>query len=110
MFVLMALCVKVADHKEGRPLEQNHLVGIDSLAESLKVLLEGLDVGQEEGHDLRPSSVQSLVPDGCLETLTLESAVDDVEDVLSPRLEGLVSDVFSQQVHLVNQTEYLCVR
>ena len=72
---------------------------------SLQVLLEGLDVGQQEGHDLGPSPVESLVPNGRLEAGDLEPAVDLGSDVLLALPESLVPYILREKIHLVDEAE-----
>ena len=67
----MVHCIIVGDHEEGTSLEEHNLISLDSLTEHLKTHLELLDVGEQDADNLRPCFVKGLVPNTCLEALSL---------------------------------------
>ena len=99
------------DHQKCAPLKKHHLISLDGLTEQLKTLLQLFNVGQEDTDDLRPCLVESLIPDAGLEALSFVFKVRGClfEDLLALVLEHLVSFMLQDQVHLVNETEDLCL-
>ena len=101
----MLLGVEVRDHKEGRPLEENHLVGVQGLAKSFEVLFEDFNVGKKEGDYLGPGFVEGFVPDGGLETLHIKPAINLPLNITLPLLKSLIPCVFVYQIHFMDQAE-----
>ena len=99
------------DHQEGTSLEEHHLIGLNGLTEQLQTLLKLFNVGQENTNNLGPCLVESLVPNAGLEALSFVLKVSGClfEDLLALVLEHLVSFMLQDQVHLVNETEDLCL-
>ena len=97
------------NHQEGTALEQHHLISLNGLTEQLQTQLQLFDVRQENADDLRPSLVESFVPDAGLEALSFVLKVGGClfEDLLTLVLEHCVSLILQDQVHLVNETEDL---
>ena len=111
MIVFVVGGVEVRDHEEGALLEEDHFVGADGGAEALKAEFKLDDVGQQDGHDLRPGLVEGLVPDGRPEALclVLEVVGGGLHDSHHFLVKHLVSHVFSDEVHFVDEHEYLGV-
>ena len=58
---------------------------------------------------MRPGSVEGLVPDGRLEALDIESAINFLHNILLSLLESLMSNIFCEQIHFMYQAKDSCL-
>lgn len=61
------------DDKESASFKEDNFISIDSETELFKVFLESLNIGKQEINNLRPSFVESLVPNWGFEAVTFET-------------------------------------
>jgi len=62
MSIFMSLSIMMRDDKESASFKEDNFISIDSETELFKVFLESLNIGKQEINNLRPSFVESLVP------------------------------------------------
>ena len=105
MLVLVLLSIIVRDHQKSAALKKHHLVGIQGLAECFQIFFESLDVGQQKWNNLGPSTIKGLVPDRGFKAVNFKPFVHFLQNVHFSLLESLVSHIFAQHVHFVNQAK-----
>ena len=105
MLVLVLLSIIVRDHQKSAALKKHNLVGIQGLTERFQIFFESLDVGQQKWNNLGPSTIKGLVPDRGFKTVNFKSFVHFLQNVHFTLLKSLVSHIFAQHIHFVDETK-----
>jgi len=105
MVIFVVRRIEVRDHEESTFFKEDYFVRPDSRAESLQTELELIDIRQQDTHDLGPSLIQGLVPNRSTEALSfvLKVVACRLHNAHHFIVKSLISQVFSYQIHLMNQ-------